>query len=88
MELARELHCLRASNAGGDAPRTLNVFTTPQKEKIMFRWAIAFFILAIIAAVFGFGGIAAGAAGIGKILFVGFLILAVVGFFMGSRKAV
>lgn len=43
----------------------------------MLRWALGFFIVALIAAVFGFGGIAAGAAGIGKILFIGFLVLAV-----------
>jgi len=49
----------------------------------MLRWALGFFILALIAAFFGFGGIAAGAAGIGKILFVGFLILAVVGLVAG-----
>lgn len=49
----------------------------------MLRWALGFFILALIAAFFGFGGIAAGAAGIGKILFVGFLILAVVGLIAG-----
>ncbi len=42
----------------------------------MLRWAIIFFVVALIAAVFGFGGIAAGAVSIGKILFVGFVILA------------
>ena len=30
----------------------------------MLSWALAFFIIAIIAAIFGFGGIAAGAASI------------------------
>ena len=40
----------------------------------MLSWAITFFIVAIVAAVFGFGGIAAGAAGIAKILFFFFLI--------------
>lgn len=44
----------------------------------MLKWALIFFVLALIAAVFGFGGIAAGAATIGKILFVGFLILAAI----------
>jgi uncharacterized membrane protein YtjA (UPF0391 family) len=39
-------------------------------------WVIAFFVLALVAAVLGFGGIAAGAAGIAKILFVGFLVVA------------
>lgn len=35
----------------------------------MLRWAIAFFVIALIAAVFGFTGIAAASAGIAKIIF-------------------
>jgi uncharacterized membrane protein YtjA (UPF0391 family) len=46
----------------------------------MLHYAVVFFIIAIIAAVLGFGGIAAGAAGIAKILFFVFLILALVTF--------
>lgn len=41
----------------------------------MLRWALAFFVIAIIAAVFGFAGIAVAAAGIAKLLFYLFLIL-------------
>ena len=41
----------------------------------MLRWAIAFFIIAIVAAIFGFGGIAVAAAGIAKTLFFIFLVL-------------
>lgn len=41
----------------------------------MLRWALAFFVIAIIAAVFGFGGIAVAAAGIAKILFFIFIVL-------------
>lgn len=44
----------------------------------MLSWALTFFVLAIIAAVFGFGGIAVGAASIAKILFFLFLVLFVV----------
>jgi len=44
----------------------------------MLRWALIFFVLALVAALFGFGGIAAGAAGVAKILFFAFLILAAV----------
>ena len=44
----------------------------------MLYYALVFFIIAIIAAVFGFGGIAAGAAGIAKILFWGFIVVAVI----------
>jgi len=32
----------------------------------MLRWALIFLVVALIAAVFGFGGIAAGAASIAK----------------------
>lgn len=51
----------------------------------MLRYAIIFFVVAIIAAVFGFGGVAGEAAWIGKLLLVVFLILAVVSFIFGRR---
>jgi uncharacterized membrane protein YtjA (UPF0391 family) len=41
----------------------------------MLHYAIVFFVIAIIAAVFGFTGIAAGAAEIAKILFYIFLVV-------------
>src|ERR1044072_8993946 len=44
-----------------------------RRSVVMLSWALAFFIIAIIAAVFGFTGIAAGAAEIAKILFVVFV---------------
>jgi uncharacterized membrane protein YtjA (UPF0391 family) len=49
----------------------------------MLRWAVGFFVLALIAAFLGFGGIAAGAAGIAKILFFGFIILAAISLISG-----
>ena len=45
---------------------------------VMLGYAVMFFIVALVAAVFGFGGIAAGAAGIAKLLFFGFVVLALV----------
>lgn len=51
----------------------------------MLRWAIVFFVVALIAAVFGFGGIAGEAAWIGRVLLVVFLILAVVSMVFGRR---
>jgi len=49
----------------------------------MLRWAATFFVIAIIAAIFGFGGIAEGAADIAKVLFfiflAGFVIVIVFG---------
>lgn len=41
----------------------------------MLGWAVTFFIIAIIAALFGFTGIAVAAAGIAKVLFFVFLVL-------------
>ena len=54
----------------------------------MVQWAIAFFVIAIIAAVFGFTGIAGDAAWIGKVLLVVFLVLAVLSFAFGRRTPV
>jgi len=51
----------------------------------MFRVAIGLLVVAIIAAIFGFGGIASTAAGFAKIVFVVALILAVVSFVAGGR---
>mgnify|MGYP003382227792 FL=1 len=49
----------------------------------MLHYAVVFFVIALIAALFGFGGIAAGAMGIGKILFLVFIVLAVVSLLFG-----
>jgi uncharacterized membrane protein YtjA (UPF0391 family) len=49
----------------------------------MLRYAAIFFVIAIIAALFGFGGIAVGAAEIAKILFFIFLVLFVVSLVAG-----
>ncbi|NQD93472.1 DUF1328 domain-containing protein [Pseudomonas sp. CrR25] len=51
----------------------------------MLSWAITFLIIAIVAAVLGFGGIAGAATGIAKILFGVFLVLFVLSFFLGHR---
>ncbi len=44
----------------------------------MLFWALIFFVIAIIAALFGFGQIAEGATFIAKVLFFIFIILFVV----------
>ncbi len=41
----------------------------------MLKWSAVFLIIAIIAAIFGFGGIASGAVEIAKILFFVFVII-------------
>jgi len=52
----------------------------------MLSWSLAFFFLALIAAIFGFGGIAAGAAEIGQILFIMFLAIFVVSLVRGLSR--
>jgi len=49
----------------------------------MLQYAAVFFVIAIVAAIFGFGGIAAGATEIAKILFFIFLLVFVVTLVMG-----
>ena len=51
----------------------------------MLSWAITFLIIALIAAVLGFGVLAGTAMEIAKILFFVFLVLFIVSFFMGRR---
>ena len=56
---------------------------------MLLKWAAIFFVIAIIAAAFGFGGIAEGATDLAKILFYIFLAIFVVvlvaGLIMGGK---
>ena len=51
----------------------------------MIYWAAIFFVIAIIAAIFGFGGIAQDSAHIAKILAVIGIILAIISFIFHRR---
>ena len=51
----------------------------------MLNWAITFLVIALIAAVLGFGGIAGTAVGLAKILFFVFIVLFIISFLMGRR---
>ena len=44
----------------------------------MLGWAVTFLIIALVAAVLGFGGIAAASAGIAKVLFFLFLVMCII----------
>ena len=52
----------------------------------MLNWAVTFFIIAFVAAVYGFTSIAGSAIDIAKILFVVFLVLAFVSFIFGRTR--
>lgn len=54
----------------------------------MLTWSIVFLIIAIVAALFGFTGIAGTAVGFAKILFFIFLVLFVISLFLGRRPRV
>ena len=54
----------------------------------MLRLALAFFLLAIFAAVLGFGGLAGALSGLAQIAFVLFLVIAVLSLLFGRRVAV
>ena len=57
--------------------------STQQKFSIMLRWAVIFLVIAIIAGIFGFTGIAATSAGIAKTIFYIFIILFLLGLILG-----
>ena len=52
----------------------------------MLNWAITFLMVAILAAVFGFGGIAGVSVDFAKILFFMFLVLFLLSFIFGSKR--
>ena len=51
----------------------------------MLTWAVIFFVIAIVAGVFGFGGISAAATDMARILFFIFLVLFFVTLIFGNR---
>ena len=50
----------------------------------MLGWAVTFLIIALVTAVFGFGGIAASSAGIAKVLFFLFLVMCMIFFILAG----
>jgi uncharacterized membrane protein YtjA (UPF0391 family) len=69
------------------APPTRRLHAGLFWELVMLHYAVVFLVIALVAAIFGFGGIAAGAVGIAKILFFVFVIMAVVTFLVGLLKS-
>ncbi|MFC3800345.1 MULTISPECIES: DUF1328 domain-containing protein [unclassified Cohnella] len=52
----------------------------------MLYWAFIFLLVAIVAAIFGFGGIVGAAVGVAKFLFFLFLVLFVISLIFGRRR--
>jgi uncharacterized membrane protein YtjA (UPF0391 family) len=53
----------------------------------MLRWALIFFVISLVAALFGFTDIAAGAAQVAKVLFYIFLAICAVFLILGVTVA-
>jgi len=61
------------------------LFLTKEVSKMgLLHWTILFLIVAVVAAVLGFGGLASAAAGIARILFGIFLVLFLVTLVLGA----
>ena len=52
----------------------------------MLKWAVVFFVVAIVAAIFGFGNISDAATDIARILFFIFLVLFLISLIRGLLK--
>lgn len=70
-----------APEARVKAPQTIRFL-----EMNMLYWALMFLVVALVAAVFGFGGIASTATGIAQVLFVIAIVLFVVSLFAGYMR--
>lgn len=69
------------------APRRISRDVYFRKDATMFRLAIALLVIALIAALLGFGGMAGSFVWLAKIVFLVFLVLAVFSFLgHGFRK--
>lgn len=62
-----------------DQSRSLTI----ERSQIMLYWALVFLVFALVAAAFGFGGIASASASIAQILFIVFLVLFVASLVFG-----
>jgi len=89
---ARAFVCAAPDNNAGPSAKRIAPRRSAQpahyaEDNVMLHYAIVFFVIALIAAVFGFTGIAAGAAEIAKILFYIFLVVFVVTLLLGVLRS-
>lgn len=65
--------------------RVQNYIVQRRRETSMLYYSIVFFIIALVAAVLGFGGLAGTMAGIAQVLFWIFVVLFVISLIFGRR---
>jgi uncharacterized membrane protein YtjA (UPF0391 family) len=68
------------------ARKEVNLETSKERQD-MLGWAVTFLIIALLAALLGFSGIAGTAVGLAKILFAVFLVLFLISVIFGRRHA-
>jgi uncharacterized membrane protein YtjA (UPF0391 family) len=71
--------------AGTNLPACLRAELNPRRAPVL-HYAVVFLVIALIAAVLGFGGIAAGAASVAKLLFFVFAVLAAAAFVVSLKR--
>jgi uncharacterized membrane protein YtjA (UPF0391 family) len=69
----------------GNRARCKPDVSSTERSLLMIGWAVTFLVIALIAAIFGFSGIAGTAVNIAWILAVIGIIIAIVFFVMGRR---
>jgi len=57
-----------------------------KKGTTMLRWALVFLVFALVAAAFGFTGVAGDAAYFARVLFFLFIVLFILGAALGYRR--
>ena len=73
--------CIRPDGTSPDRRKPFEL-----EEPTMLQLAITCLVIALIAAILGFGGIAGSFVGVAKILFVVFLVLAVLSYLGGGMR--
>ena len=71
--------------AGAQQP-LLTIACYSSRGFLVLHYSVVFLVIALIAAIFGFGGIASGAVEIAKMLFFIFAIMAVISFVVSLVK--
>ena len=79
--MARRLRGRKGRTGDDDLPTDVT-----EEDTHVLRWALAFLVLALIALVFGFTGIAADAAWIARILAFLFVVLFLISLIFGSLR--
>lgn len=78
---------MRREKIEGSAGRCPAAFAGARKgRQVMLGWALTFFIVAVIAALFGFTGIAGAMAWIAQVLFFLFIVLFVIALITGAAR--